>query len=250
MTFWDELTAPFEPNEIEWRVGSVTKDKKKGMALAYMDARAVMNRLDAVCGPDGWQSRYPIISEGKTVCEIGLRVMIEQETVTGEAPLYKGEWLWKADGAGDSNIEGEKGALSDSFKRAAVRWGIGRYLYNLDSPWVNLGDFKRIQKSEYKILNRLLLGGSAIKDMKPPTVAELRERDGKVRADIADCNNVEQLDHIFDKAKDLIIDIKAQKPMWWNGDDASGIVGLSDEFDNKREELAVARSGGDLINAG
>ena len=30
MTFWDELTAPFEPNEIEWRVGSVTKDKKKG----------------------------------------------------------------------------------------------------------------------------------------------------------------------------------------------------------------------------
>ena len=63
-------------------------------------------------------------------------------------------------------------------------------------------------------------------------------------------NSVDSTLSIFDKAKDLIIDIKAQKPMWWNGDDANGIVGLSDEFDNKREELAVARSGGDLINAG
>ena len=55
---FDELCRPFAAEEIDWRVGSVNKEKTKGMALAYMDARAVMDRLDGVCGPDGWQCNY------------------------------------------------------------------------------------------------------------------------------------------------------------------------------------------------
>jgi hypothetical protein len=137
------LAAPFPPDAISWRVGSTTKDKAKGMALAYLDARAVMDRLDAVCGPGGWQCRYSH-AQAKTVCDIGI--------FTGSM----GEWIWKADGAGDSDIEAEKGALSDAFKRAAVRWGIGRYLYDLESPWVELDEYKRIKKSEYAKLNALL----------------------------------------------------------------------------------------------
>ena len=39
-------------------------------------------------------------------------------------------WITKADGAGDTDIEGEKGGISDALKRAAVVWGIGRYLYH------------------------------------------------------------------------------------------------------------------------
>jgi len=135
------LAAPFPPEDISWRVGSTTKDKSKGMALAYLDARAVMDRLDAVCGPMGWQCRYSHAST-KTVCDIGIKC--------GD------EWVWKADGAGDSDIEAEKGALSDGFKRAAVRWGIGRYLYNLDSPWVELDEYKRIKKTEYAKLNAII----------------------------------------------------------------------------------------------
>jgi hypothetical protein len=80
-----------------------------------------MDRLDTVCGPAGWQNRY-VMEGAKTVCEIGIKC--------GD------EWVWKADGAGDSDIEAEKGALSDAFKRSAVRWGVGRYLYNLKTPWV------------------------------------------------------------------------------------------------------------------
>jgi hypothetical protein len=45
-------------------------------------------------------------------------------------------WVRKSDGAGETQVEGEKGAISDALKRAAVKWGIGRYLYDLDSPWV------------------------------------------------------------------------------------------------------------------
>jgi hypothetical protein len=117
------LAAPFPPDRVSWRVGSTTGDKSKGMALAYIDARDVMHRLDSTCGPAGWQCRYPH-ANGKTVCEVGLKV--------------DGEWIWKADGAGDTDYEAEKGALSDAFKRAAVRWGIGRYLYDLSAPWVEV----------------------------------------------------------------------------------------------------------------
>jgi hypothetical protein len=139
------LRAPFDPNDVQWRVGSTTKDKSKGMALAYVDARAVMDRLDDVCGQGGWQCRYSH-ANGKTVCDIAVKC--------GE------EWIWKADGAGDSDIEAEKGALSDAFKRAAVRWGIGRYLYELDSPWVKLDEWKHIEKAEYATLNRILANKS------------------------------------------------------------------------------------------
>lgn len=121
MDMFEALAAPFPADAVSWRVGSTNGDKTKGMALAFIDARDVMERLDAVCGPAGWQCRYPH-ANGKTVCDVGIKV--------GD------EWVWKADGAGDSDVEAEKGALSDAFKRAAVRWGVGRYLYHLASPWV------------------------------------------------------------------------------------------------------------------
>lgn len=128
---FDQLKAEFPREAISWRAQTVTKDGTKAMALAYIDARDVMQRLDDVVGPDGWQCRYPH-ANGKTVCEIGIRV--------------REEWIWKADGAGDTDIEAEKGALSDAFKRAAVRWGIGRYLYDLASPWVPCESYKRGEK--------------------------------------------------------------------------------------------------------
>jgi hypothetical protein len=115
------LAAPFPPDVVSWRIGSTNKEKTKGMALAYIDARDVQDRFDQVMGLD-WQVRHPWAAGTKLACEIGLRI--------------NGEWLWRGDGAGDSDVEAEKGAFSDSFKRAAVRWGVGRYLYDVQSPWV------------------------------------------------------------------------------------------------------------------
>lgn len=141
---FDRLSAPFDPSEIDWRVGSTNADKTKGMALAYIDARAVMDRLDVVVGPAGWQCRY-VMGEGKTVCELSVKC--------GD------EWVTKADGAGNTDFEAEKGALSDAFKRAAVRWGIGRYLYNLASPWVPIearGKSHFITEAGKKTLDALL----------------------------------------------------------------------------------------------
>ena len=152
---FDKLRAPFPPERISWRVGSTTQDKKKGLALAYIDARDVMQRLDDVCGPAGWQRQYPH-ANGKTVCAIGIKV--------GD------EWIWKADGAGDSDVEAEKGALSDAFKRAAVSWGVGRYLYDIDSPWVEIepmGRSFKIAESAKPALLRALGGQKAPAEKKP-----------------------------------------------------------------------------------
>ncbi len=134
------LAAPFPPSAVSWRVGRVNEDKKSALCLAYLDARDIMDRLDAVCGPAGWQCRYSHVG-AITVCEIGIKV--------GE------EWVWKADGAGQSDIEAEKGALSDAIKRAAVRWGMGRYLYSLGNTYAKVepaGRSFRIMRSEYPML--------------------------------------------------------------------------------------------------
>lgn len=116
-----KLAAPFSATQISWRVGATNGDKTKGIALAYLDARDVMERLDSACGFTGWQCRYTLADSGLLICEIGVR--------------FSDEWLWRANGAGDTQVEAEKGKCSDAFKRAAVLWGIGRYLYDLPNTW-------------------------------------------------------------------------------------------------------------------
>lgn len=118
---FEQLRAPFPRDAIQWRAQTVTRDGTKALALAYIDARAVMNRLDDVVGPENWQDEYDCVN-GRTICKLGINV--------------DGVWVWKSDGAGDTQVEAEKGGISDAFKRAAVKWGIGRYLYDLDAPWV------------------------------------------------------------------------------------------------------------------
>lgn len=142
---FERLAAPFPPEAISWRVGQMTKDKSKARALAYLDARDVMRRLDEVCGPGNWSNRYVPMPNGTTCCEIGVL-------------LPEIGWIWKSNGAGNTDIEAEKGAYSDAFKRAAVLWGVGQYLYDLDSPWVRVNEWKQIHEDELPKLQALLRG--------------------------------------------------------------------------------------------
>ena len=50
------------------------------------------------------------------------------------------EWVTKWDGAENTDIEAVKGGLSGAMKRAAVQWGIGRYLYKLEESWINANE--------------------------------------------------------------------------------------------------------------
>lgn len=157
---FNRLKAPFPPDRISWRVGSTTQDKKKGLAFGYIDARDVMERLDDVCGPENWQCSYPH-ANGKTICSIGIRVARDGGGF---------EWVYKADGAGDSDVEAEKGAMSDAFKRAAVRFGIGRYLYDIPATWVEIeaaGRSFKIAEKEYSKLENILRRGAPVVVTRP-----------------------------------------------------------------------------------
>jgi hypothetical protein len=134
---YDALSVPFPTQFIKWRVGSTNGNR--GLPLCYVDARAVMDRLDSVCGMDGWQCNYTPAKE-MLICNLGIRLP------------DNGEWIWKADGAGASDFEGEKGMASDALKRAAVRFGVARYLYDLKCDWVEL-DGKHLSRDAIKQLN-------------------------------------------------------------------------------------------------
>lgn len=165
------LSAPFRGTQISWRVGATTKDKSKGLPLAYIDARDVMERLDEACGPANWQVKYSH-AEKRVICEISIRV--------GE------EWITKSNGAGDTDVEADKGAISDAFKRAAVLWGIGRYLYSLKANWVEIKPQGRSYvltdraKGDLVNLHERYVGGSVVpigKQDKPPRRSKADSRD-------------------------------------------------------------------------
>lgn len=116
-----DLSAPFPADAISWRAQQVTQAGDKALALAYIDARDVMRRLDATVGPENWSDAYVETVKGRVICTLSICI--------------EGEWISKSDGAGDTDVEGEKGGMSDAFKRAAVKWGIGRYLYEVGATF-------------------------------------------------------------------------------------------------------------------
>lgn len=126
MIDFSKLREPFYPNEIEWRLQSCgeTNGKVWGMCLAYVTNRAIQNRLDEVCGPQNWKNEYSKAPDGGILCGISIKV--------------DGEWITKYDGAENTQVEAVKGGLSDSMKRCAVQWGMGRYLYNLETGWIEV----------------------------------------------------------------------------------------------------------------
>ena len=117
----EKLQAPFGENELEFRVGSTNRDKTMGMALPYISARAIQNRLDEVFGIEGWQVEYQEVNNGY-LCKISVCI--------------DGKWISKQDGCQFTQFEPLKGALSGAFKRAAAAGlGIGRYLYDIEPQW-------------------------------------------------------------------------------------------------------------------
>lgn len=128
---WQEirraLAAPFAPDAVEWRPQGKTGPGKRVQLLPYIDARDVQDRLDETVGVDGWSfALEPLVTSGGelTVARGRLEILGVAKDDVGTA----------------SNFEASKGCASDALKRAAVQWGIGRYLYRLPTVWVTLDE--------------------------------------------------------------------------------------------------------------
>jgi len=116
------LAAPFPVEDIYWKPQAMTRDRKKALAVPYADGRAYEDCLNQVV-PGDWASNVTFTpAPPKIVCTVTLTVCRITRTGDGEASL--------------SDENAATGAYAQAFKRAAMRFGLGRYLYDLSSPWV------------------------------------------------------------------------------------------------------------------
>lgn len=125
----DKLSAKFDPQDIEWRVqsaGMSNNGKPWAMVIPYVTNRAIMQRLDDVV-PGAWRDEYkPTPCNTGYLCGISIKI--------GD------EWITRWDGAqfeGNGGIDPVKSTCSNAQKRCGVKWGIGRYLYQLDEAFAN-----------------------------------------------------------------------------------------------------------------
>src|SRR5205085_4109195 len=125
------LSAPFDDTEVKFKPQAVKGSR--ALALAYVDVRAIMDRLDNVLGVENWQDRYQLLPDNSVMCRLRLRI--------GD------RWVTKTDVGGPSEQpdvgDRMKAAFSDALKRAAVKFGLGRYLYRLPAQWVDYDSQRR-----------------------------------------------------------------------------------------------------------
>ena len=99
---------------VRWRVARELRGRGVAQLVGYIDGRTCMKMLDE---RGEWSVEHaPIVAEGKL---IGVQATI---TIDGVS---------RSDVGVPSNQDPVKGAYSDSLKRAAVHFGIGRELYEL-----------------------------------------------------------------------------------------------------------------------
>jgi hypothetical protein len=128
------LSAPFDPADIHFKPQAISGNRC--LAVAYLDARAVMDRLDAVCGVN-WSDSYDVLPNGSVVCRLSI--------------VVDGQTIVRADVGSPSEQPDDgdrmKAGFSDALKRAAVKFAIGRYLYRLPKTWVDYDPQKKTIKA-------------------------------------------------------------------------------------------------------
>ncbi len=125
-TIAEQLQAPFAPTEVDFRVQGAPTETGRARIVAYIDARAVQDRLDAVVGMEGWSFTWTPVAVVNGVVKVAKGSL----SLLGLPP--------KEDVGDSGDIEPNKSAVSDALKRCAVMWGIGRYLYERRAVWVQL----------------------------------------------------------------------------------------------------------------
>lgn len=187
--FINQLKNPFPVNVLKYRVGATSKKGDKAIPLFYVTARDVERRLDEVCGADGWQTHHEPIFENSKL--IGTKFSLSIR-------FPSGEWITREDVGESSKASPLKGATSDGIKRAAVQFGIGRYLYYLDNKWMEIDQYKNFTSDPRKSLPTWALP-SKVDNWEEVAEQELDGKDG------VDFDNLEEIKtYATDEEKELL----------------------------------------------
>lgn len=153
------LAAPFDPVEVKFKPQVVQGNR--ALAIGYVDARVIQDRLDDALGGVNWQDEYELLPDGSVLCRLKLRL--------------NGEWITKMDVGGQSEQpdggDRMKAAFSDALKRAAIKFGVGRYLYRMQSQWYAYDPQKR-QFVDKPSLAPAAVSRAVARTVKPEPAAE------------------------------------------------------------------------------
>jgi hypothetical protein len=139
-----QLTEPFDPSEIKWRVTHTTRDGSRGAVIAFADPRAYSDRLNHVFTPSGWTRTYEV----NTVSSL-IRMKKDKVIQTGKVLVTCTVTIAGLGTHADSGEEwadeenAMTGAQAQAFKRACICFGLGRYLYNFAEMWVPLNEYRQ-----------------------------------------------------------------------------------------------------------
>ena len=185
LTPLEKLRQPFDPKVIKWRPGNKSGDK--ALALAYVDARDVADRLDDAFGRD-WSDRYMTINSETGAVECGISAWENDGRIVTRSDIgypNAGGDIDKAD------REPLKAAYSDAFKRAGVKWGIGRDLYDTPQFWLPLNQYGRFDTLPVHNGKEWVLPGSgaATQQAQAQTGADGKASDGLRKKLLAKCTD-------------------------------------------------------------
>jgi len=128
-----EVDDDGKPTAAGWRwvgrklrepIHTLTFKGPRGREISYITARQVAARLDAVIGPGNWSDSYQVLSTEPWVIQCTLALFGVSKSDCGYSNAPDAE-----PGEGNYEVEPAKAGYSDAFKRAAVKWGVGRFLY-------------------------------------------------------------------------------------------------------------------------
>ena len=141
---FDAMSAPFSKDALEWRAIQITKNKDKGLAYAYITPRAVMDRFDVIFG-SGWSfmnMQLDVIDNQRVGILCSLTIKGITRVGIGESAIIRND-------NGQITNEPYKSAGSDAIKRAAMAFGVGRYLYSLPSLWLPINNYRKFTVDPY-----------------------------------------------------------------------------------------------------
>ena len=131
------LEVPFEVNLVQWRVTEWSEDGTRGLMMPYADPRAYSDRLNSLFTPAGWVRRYTV--QASAPVQRSRRRPAAKILVTCEVTIA---CIGTNSGTGEEWSDKENaltGAEAQAFKRALSCFGLGRYLYDTDGEWIELG---------------------------------------------------------------------------------------------------------------
>lgn len=135
-----DLRRPFKPAEVNYKIQTV--GTKAALCVAYVDARHVQERLNAVCG-GLWENEFRevIVSEELRAVECRLSLLITEPGGIGYTKVSHSD-VGSFDNVNEDQ-HGLKAVYSDAFKRAAVHFGVAVCLYSHPTSFL---DFEYCRK--------------------------------------------------------------------------------------------------------